>query len=196
MKTNQTSKARYYLAYGSNLNLEQMRGRCPHAKKVGTAVINDYRLVFKGVDGNCHLTIVPILLEEVPVGVFAVNEEDEASLDDYEGYPSYYYKQDFEVTLENGTKINGFAYIMVDRKEWQTGFPSNRYYGIVKQGYKNFGFDQKLITEALERSVARFGNLGWVTKVVDGRLMGFPMTAEQALRLRGRHLCTAGEEEI
>ena len=35
---------RYYIAYGSNLNLPQMQGRCPGATIVGTSVIEDYRL--------------------------------------------------------------------------------------------------------------------------------------------------------
>ena len=37
---------RYYIAYGSNLNIRQMRMRCPHARVVGTAVIKDYELLF------------------------------------------------------------------------------------------------------------------------------------------------------
>ena len=39
---------RYYIAYGSNLNYEQMRWRCPDAKVIGTSVIPDYRLIFRG----------------------------------------------------------------------------------------------------------------------------------------------------
>ena len=30
---------RYYIAYGSNLNVQQMQMRCPHAKVVGTAIL-------------------------------------------------------------------------------------------------------------------------------------------------------------
>ena len=33
---------RYYLAYGSNLNIAQMQFRCPDAVMAGTAVIPDY----------------------------------------------------------------------------------------------------------------------------------------------------------
>ena len=35
----------YYLAYGSNLNVEQMKKRCPDAVVVGTAVLDGYRLM-------------------------------------------------------------------------------------------------------------------------------------------------------
>lgn len=43
-----------YIAYGSNINLEQMAYRCPHSKVVGTSEIKDYELKFRGV-----ATIVP-----------------------------------------------------------------------------------------------------------------------------------------
>ena len=40
--------AKLYVAYGSNLNKEQMRYRCPTAKFVGTGIIEGYELQFKG----------------------------------------------------------------------------------------------------------------------------------------------------
>ena len=33
---------RYYIAYGSNLNIDQMSYRCPGAKVVGTSEIPDF----------------------------------------------------------------------------------------------------------------------------------------------------------
>ena len=50
---------KYYLAYGSNLNLRQMALRCHTAKPVGTAVIKDYELLFKGSKTGAYLTIEP-----------------------------------------------------------------------------------------------------------------------------------------
>ena len=41
---------RYYLAYGSNLNVRQMMVRCPSARIIGTATIKDYKLMFKSSD--------------------------------------------------------------------------------------------------------------------------------------------------
>ena len=38
-----------YVAYGSNLNLEQMARRCPTAKVVGIGVLKDYQLTFRRV---------------------------------------------------------------------------------------------------------------------------------------------------
>ncbi len=39
---------KYYLAYGSNLNVQQMKYRCPDAKTVGTAWIHGNQLMLKG----------------------------------------------------------------------------------------------------------------------------------------------------
>lgn len=48
---------KYYLAYGSNLNVQQMKYRCPDAKSVGTAWIHGYQLMFKGSKTGSYLTI-------------------------------------------------------------------------------------------------------------------------------------------
>lgn len=72
---------RYYIAYGSNLNIRQMRIRCPHARVIGTAVINDYELLFKGSRTGAYLTIEPKEGGEVPVAVWEVTESDETALD-------------------------------------------------------------------------------------------------------------------
>ena len=39
---------KYYLAYGSNLNKEQMQKRCPGAVPVGTMTLKGFELKFKG----------------------------------------------------------------------------------------------------------------------------------------------------
>ena len=41
-------RAKYYIAYGSNLNLEQIARRCPTAKVVGSTTLKNYRLMFRG----------------------------------------------------------------------------------------------------------------------------------------------------
>ena len=88
---------RYYIAYGSNLNVQQMRWRCPGARIIGTAELQDYRLLFKGSKTGSYLTVEPEKGCTVPVAVWEVTEQDELALDRYEGYPSFYYKT--EMTL-------------------------------------------------------------------------------------------------
>ena len=40
-------KDRYYFAYGSNMNLEQMKYRCPAAEVVENVRLENYRLAFR-----------------------------------------------------------------------------------------------------------------------------------------------------
>ena len=79
---------RYYIAYGSNLNIPQMRMRCPGARIIGTSMIEGYRLLFKGSRTGSYLTIEPQEGARVPVAAWEVSAENEAALDRYEGFPA------------------------------------------------------------------------------------------------------------
>ena len=118
---------KYYLAYGSNLNIRQMALRCPTAKPVGTAVIEDYELLFKGSKTGSYLTIEPKAGAEVPVAVWSVELADEERLDVYEGFPAFYYKTEFDL-------------------------PSGSYVRTCLEGYSNFGFDESILLAALNNS--------------------------------------------
>ena len=71
---------RYYLAYGSNLNINQMRFRCPTARLIGTSVIKDYGLLFRGSKTGSYLTIELKQGASVPVAVWTIEKEDEDAL--------------------------------------------------------------------------------------------------------------------
>ena len=76
---------KYYLAYGSNLNLEQMAFRCPNARPIGTINLKDYRLVYKGgADEFSYLTIEQCKGSIVPLALYEVSYLDIFSLDNYE----------------------------------------------------------------------------------------------------------------
>ena len=91
---------RYYIAYGSNLNIRQMKMRCPGARIIGTSVIEDYRLLFKGSRSGSYLTIEPKEGSSVPVVAWEVTESDEKALDRYEGFPAFYYKKELVLPIK------------------------------------------------------------------------------------------------
>ena len=91
---------RYYLAYGSNLNVGQMKFRCPTARIIGTSVIKDYELLFKGSKTGSYLTIEKKKGARVPVAVWETQESDELALDRYEGCPQFYYKTEMIVPIK------------------------------------------------------------------------------------------------
>lgn len=152
---------RYYLAYGSNLNIGQMFCRCPGAKVVGISEIPNYRLLFKGSKTGAYLTIEPCKGESVPVAIWQVTKEDEQALDRYEGFPNFYYKK--EVAVENlglGTgkakEVNAFVYIMhEDRK---LGIPSKHYVNVCMEGYSAFRFDKEKLNDAFKLSMEDYCN--------------------------------------
>ena len=147
-------KKKYYLAYGSNLNVRQMRYRCPTAKPIGITAIPDYELLYKGSKTGSYLTIEKKKGSLVPIVVWEVTAADEKRLDDYEGYPNFYYKKEMKlpVRLANGKtkKLTAFIYIMHEERE--LGCPSLAYIRTCKEGYRNFGFDQKYLETAYMRS--------------------------------------------
>ena len=142
---------KYYIAYGSNLNVKQMKFRCPGAKVVGTSVIKDYQLLYKGSKTGSYLTIEKKKGGMVPVAVWEVTADDEKRLDAYEGYPNFYYKTDMELQLKGSRKkINAFVYIM--HEERKLGIPSHAYVRTCVQGYRDFGFDLKHLRLAFDIS--------------------------------------------
>ena len=147
---------RYYLAYGSNLNIPQMRHRCPTAKIIGTADIKDYELLFKGSKTGSYLTIEPKKGAKVPVAVWEVKQGDEANLDIYEGAPRFYYKKDMQIKCRyrksgKTRTISAFVYIM--HEDRQLGVPSAYYVNTCLNGYDSFGFDSELIYKAIDKSL-------------------------------------------
>ena len=140
-----------YLAYGSNLNVGQMKNRCPPATRKGTAYIKGYRLLYKGSRTGSFLTIEKAKGRKVPVGVWEVGPGDERRLDWYEGYPTFYYKKTVKVILEEtGEEVEAFVYIM--HEERQLGIPSTFYVKVCEEGYENFGFDKKYLDRAYKES--------------------------------------------
>lgn len=144
---------RLYVAYGSNLNIRQMKHRCPGAKLYGTGEIKDYELQFKGQPENAFATIAPKEGSSVPVAVWEIQPRDEMSLDRYEGYPSHYFKQDVPVQLD-GEEVNAMVYIM--NLKMGFGLPSPYYYQTVYEGYNNCGLNTAVLDKALKESAAHF----------------------------------------
>ena len=159
-RTNKTQR-KLYLAYGSNLSADQMDYRCPDARIVGQAVIEDYELLFKGSQSGCYATIEQKKGSKVPVLVWSISEDDEASLDVYEGVAGgFYYKKDLEVDIQPIGAYTGLTgthkamvYIMDERRMF--GIPSVRYYNTLHDGYKEFDFDLNILEHGLFESCRR-----------------------------------------
>ena len=143
-----SKEKRYYIAYGSNLNVEQMMRRCPGAKPIGTAMLEHNILYFRGSGSGYYLTIEPKIGSKVPVAVWEVTPEDEEALDRYEGYPRFYFKYDYTLKVrlldeETTKELRCFAYVMTEGR--RVGLPTNYYLTTCMKGYRDFGFDTKIL---------------------------------------------------
>ena len=147
-----------YIAYGSNLSVEQMAFRCPKAKIIGMAAIQDWKLVFR-----VHATIEPAEGRVVPVLIWEISDRDEKYLDVYEGFPSYYFKRDLEVTMtdlggKHPREVTAMVYIMAEGHAIR--MPMKGYVDVLVEGYERFGFDKEILRNALldaKDAVERYG---------------------------------------
>lgn len=149
-------KPTLYIAYGSNLNLEQMSYRCPTAEVAGTAQLQGYEMLFRGgsVRGGrgAVATVEPKKDASVPVLLWNIREKDEQALDRYEGYPHFYRKEQMEVEL-NGRSVSAMVYVMNPGHE--LGLPGHSYYQTIAEGYESAGFDLAVLDAAVEESYNR-----------------------------------------
>lgn len=151
-----------YLAYGSNLSVEQMLYRCPGAVYIGATDLPGTRLMFRGSKTGSYLSIEPALPKHprsVPCLVWRISRENEHALDRYEGYPDFYAKEIYrDLTLRAldgpGSDIrvfDGMAYqLPVDSP---AGAPSYGYFRVCELGYRHFGFPVTVLRQALIDSI-------------------------------------------
>ena len=130
-----------YFAYGSNLNLFQMKRRCKDSVFVKKYELKGYRLNFRSKYRAADIEKSKNSL--VPGALFEISKSDEKKLDVYEDFPILYKKLYF--TYYNKTVM---TYIMVNKTEFR--YPTERYLNVVKRGYKDCKLDMKYLKIALQ----------------------------------------------
>ena len=145
-----------YIAYGSNLNLEQMARRCPYAVPIGPAELPGYKLLFRGGKESSVATMEPQEGSAVPVLVWEITPRCEQELDYYEGWPRLYRKETVSVRLD-GKPVEAMVYIM--NNGWPVGTPGGGYYNAIAEGYATAGFDLAVLDDAVRYSASLAGNV-------------------------------------
>lgn len=141
---------RLYIAYGSNLNLEQMARRCPYSIPIGAAELEGYRLLFRGSKDSSVATVEPEDGCSVPVLVWEITPRCEEALDYYEGWPRLYRKETVTISFQ-GKPLEVMVYIM--NRGRPMGSPGGFYLNAIAEGYYSAGFDKAILDEAVEFSV-------------------------------------------
>ncbi len=140
----------YYFAYGSNMDIDQMKERCPDSKLTGKAVLKNYRLDFTifSPKRNCGCAdIVKSFGDEVHGLLYTLTPKDLKKLDGLEAHPYKYKRFKTKVMDESGKEIKAETYEVVNKKkEFQK--PSKDYLNKLIMAAKNFNFPkyyQKLL---------------------------------------------------
>ena len=137
-------KKKIYVAYGSNTYAPQMGRRCPEARLVGTGMLKDYELEFRGA-----ATVVHKPGAHVPVVLWEITELNEERLDVCEGVPNGVYHKDTVMVELDGKPVTGMLYV----KNGGSIFPPKE--GYAKRmllGYRQNGLDVQYIHDALDRA--------------------------------------------
>lgn len=131
-----------YFAYGSNLDHDQMRSRCPTARALYPAVIKGWRIDFcgfsRGWDGGVA-TIVPDADASVEGVIWSLTADDVRSLDRAEGAPFVYEREELSVAEDDGRERLCITYAHTNPAKRMR--PGKIYYRQIFDAYKREGFD-------------------------------------------------------
>jgi gamma-glutamylcyclotransferase (GGCT)/AIG2-like uncharacterized protein YtfP len=138
---------KFYFAYGMNTNIDEMAYRCPRAKNLGRCSLQNYELKFRlhaDIDRSEGSVMEGVLWE--------ITEDCERALDNLEGYPYYYDKQEFIVVQDNPNRYGNthsiaMAYVMTNKGPEQA--PSLQYSKCLIEGYTVNGLDIDKLTDKI-----------------------------------------------
>lgn len=123
------SDYRYYFAYGSNMDLEQMGERCPDAFSQEIAKLSGYKFI---INGRGNANVVPDNGSEVYGVLWRISRWDEEALDRCEGVPKVCTKVYLNVEAEGDRLVRSLVY--VDEQNITLGVPSAVYIETIISG--------------------------------------------------------------
>lgn len=144
-KRNETG-LRLMFAYGANTNTQSMDWRCPKAVDLGAATLPGFSFEFR-----VHADVVEREGARVRGVLWAITPECEASLDSFEGFPTYYVKREVRVWWR-GAHVPAFVYVMAEHVERGLTYPSRGYERTLRAGYAEHGIEAAQIDKALARA--------------------------------------------
>ena len=133
----QKEEVRLYFAYGSNMNHEHMKMRCPKSTYLRKMTLPDYELVFRPV-----ADIQKAPGKKVEGALFEITKDCERALDRYEGFPHLYIKQYVD---------NVMFYTMVDKENVYP--PGEGYLRTIMTGYNNCDISTESLIDAVNESL-------------------------------------------
>ena len=136
-----------YGAYASNMNIKEMKQRCPNAILLDKGILHGYRMTF---GGEGFANIERSAADQLPILLWSITIECERALDEYEEYPKMYKKDFLPVATQNGDKIAMF-YLMTEKYNKKAEFPEENYLEVIRTAYAEHGFPLEIVENALKR---------------------------------------------
>ncbi len=131
-----------YFAYGMNTNITGMASRCPAAVSHGHAILLNHAFRFSG-----PADVVKCGGSYVDGVLWTITDECLRSLDMLEGYPYYYNRRHKPVRFQ-GRTVNALVYYM--QPGHIDALPSQGYFDMVSEGYRDHGVPTDQLYNALE----------------------------------------------
>ena len=132
-----------YFAYGSNLDILQMRTRCEGARLAARAVLPDYVLAFGGFSRRWNGPVASVIGRPgkyVEGLLYRLPRPDLRVLDRFEGCPTRYRRVRRLVVDENGRQRKAQVYLQpIDG--FTFGAPPSEYFEVLWHAYSRLGFD-------------------------------------------------------
>jgi hypothetical protein len=150
-----------YAAYGSNLDPDQMRVRCPHSPVLRTGWLRGWRIGFGGEDLGWEGALATIVEEadgHVFVALYDVTEHDERELDVWEGADSGLYTK-IRVRVDSlGAGPEGLLAWTYVLNEYEGGLPSARYIGVMGDAAEKAGAPDDYVADLRARPARSLGD--------------------------------------
>lgn len=136
---------------------EQMLQRCPHSPLSGTGWLHGWRLTFGGGDIGWEGALATIVEEpdsQVFVVLYDVSDEDEESLDRWEGSELGIHRK-IRLRIETGGEpVLAWLYVL---DAYEGGLPSARYLGVMAEAAEIAGAPAEYVRDLRTRNSRNVG---------------------------------------
>jgi gamma-glutamylcyclotransferase len=140
-----------YFAYGSNMDPQTMQERVPHARPLGPARLDGFRLEFSIYSTRWEGGAANLELDErshVWGVLWEIPEEGRAGLDAYRGHPTFYRREEVSVLGPAG-KVIAFTYRVAHQKAWIR--PTDGYVNLLRSAIRVHGLPPEAL-DALDEA--------------------------------------------
>ena len=142
-----------YFAYGSNLDLAQMKIRCPSSELISKGSLSDYRLTFNRYSSGWGGGVADVIQDQdskVWGLVFKLSNSDLKRLDSYEGcyndQTSLYERWKAVINTPKGQISDVWVYTVVEKQKFVQ--PTLEYLQIIKDAAVRWNFPKITEVEA------------------------------------------------